>query len=86
MQYVEGAPGFTGGVLGVGLFAQKGLNDAVTSDGLFFGGYILIWKQLVCAHVVTFWMVIGTAICMFIVNRFGPSLTGILLLAQIKYI
>jgi len=73
---LQGAPGITGAVFGIGLFAKDSINAAVTEGGgLITGHGTLILKQSLAALFVAVWTAVGTAICMFIVNRYGVPLT-----------
>jgi len=73
---LQGAPGISGAVLGVGLFAKTAINDAVTEGGGLIEGHgMLILKQLIAVLFVGLWTAFGTAFCMLIVNRYGVPLT-----------
>jgi len=73
---LQGAPGISGAVLGIGLFAKTSINSAVTEGGGVIEGHgMLILKQFLAALFVAAWTALGTALCMLIVNRYGVPLT-----------
>jgi len=47
------------GVIATGLFATKAMN-AAGADGLFYGGYDLLWAQLKATGITAGWSLVGT--------------------------
>jgi len=67
----HGVGGMTGMLL-TGVFADKSINEAVTSNGLFFGETTLFFHHVIALIAVSLFAFFGTLLLLYIVNKITP--------------
>jgi len=67
----HGVGGMTGMLL-TGVFADKSINEAVSSNGLFFGETTLFFNHVIALIAVSLFAFFGTLLLLYIVNKITP--------------